>query len=157
MDYLVKLYELPPVEPELRKLAAAGIKIKRAIAPEKHLILEWVSAHFGARWASECEASFTQQPIACFVAIKEEKMIGFCCYDATCKDYVGPCGIAGRHRNRGIGRTILLRSLHAMAEQGYAYAIFGAAIRNYYERKFGAIPIPGSEKGIYKDMLKKGK
>lgn len=154
MDYLVKLYGLPPVEADIQKLHGDGINIKRAICPEKYAVTGWVQTKFGRGWASECDVSFSNHPVSCFIAIKDRALIGFCCYEATCKGFIGPCGVAQEFRSKGIGRTLLLKSLHAMAQEGHAYAIIGAGINNYFERKIDAIPIPGSSPGIYRDMLK---
>ncbi len=55
-DILVKLYELPPLD--LTALEAAGIRLRRPIGPERHLLTAWVGAHFGPGWASETEVAF---------------------------------------------------------------------------------------------------
>jgi predicted N-acetyltransferase YhbS len=154
MDYLVRLYDLPEVKPEIDRLLAESIIIRRALPPEKHLVTEWIEANFNGAWASECEVAFSHQPVSCFIATKSRAVIGFCCYDATCKGFLGPAGVERSYRKRGIGRTLMARSLHGMAETGHAYAILGAGRPNYYEKKFGAIPIPGSTPGIYRDLLK---
>jgi hypothetical protein len=52
-DMLVKLYDLPEVEPVVRRLGDHGILIRRAMPSEKHLVVQWVRGTFGARWASE--------------------------------------------------------------------------------------------------------
>jgi hypothetical protein len=42
-----------------------------------------------------------------------------------------------------------------MAAEGYAYAIIGGVgPAAFYERAVGAIPIPGSEPGIYRGRLR---
>ena len=51
-DLLVRLYDLPVFEAEA-KVAAAGIVIRRAIAPEGHVVLDWISRHFHPAWLSE--------------------------------------------------------------------------------------------------------
>ena len=45
-DMLVKLYDLPPLEPLLEGQRANGIIIRRALAPEKHHVLDWAARHF---------------------------------------------------------------------------------------------------------------
>ena len=44
-DMLVKLYNLPPLEPELAAMTAQGVTVRRALAPEKQLVLQWISQH----------------------------------------------------------------------------------------------------------------
>ena len=57
-DLLVKLYNLPEHDSLLKKLEDSNICIRRAIAPEKHLVVDWVRKEFGPHWASECEDGF---------------------------------------------------------------------------------------------------
>ena len=57
-------------------------------------------------------------------------------------------------RPQGIGKALLLSCLHAMREMGYAYAIIGSiGPQKYYEKCVGAMLIPDSTPGIYKDYL----
>lgn len=150
MDMLVRLYDLDftlPVLPD-------GVILKRVIAPELHAVTDWVRRTFGAGWADECTAAILQQPSTCFVALAEGKILGFACYDATCRDYFGPTGVSEDARGKGIGRALLLRCMEAMYQAGYAYAIIGGAgPQDYYRRCVGAIPIPDSEPGLYAHML----
>ena len=154
-DLLVKLYDLPEKETLIQRLAEEGISIRRAISPEKHVVIDWVKEHFNIGWASECEAAFSNLPVTCYIAAKDKKMLGFACYDATYKDFFGPTGVDKDARGKGIGKALFLVSLHAMAAQGYAYAIIGSAGPvSFYEKAVGAVVIEGSEQGIYKGMLR---
>ena len=154
-DMLVKLYELPPVAPLIEQQRAAGIDIRRAIAPEKHRIVEWVRSMWNASWASECDVAFSHQPVSCFVAIENNQLIGFACHDATCKNFFGPTGVLEPHRGRGTGAALLLIALHAMAAQGYGYAIIGAVgPAEFYSKIVGATVIPDSWPGVYRGMLR---
>jgi len=115
----------------------------------------WVRQTFGAAWASECEVAFSNHPVSCFIAVEDSKIIGFACYDATCKDFFGPEGVSEAARGRGIGKTLLLSCLHAMIAQGYAYAIIGGAGPvDFYAKTTGAVIIEGSVPGIYRGMLR---
>lgn len=153
-DMLVKLYTLPPLEPELARLRALGIEIRRPMAYEKHLVTSWVATAFNRNWASECEAAFAQQPVAGFIAIESGQIVGFACHDTTCKNFFGPTGVADSQRGKGIGKGLLLACLHAMAGTGYAYAIIGGVgPAEFYRRMVGAIEIPDSTPGIYPNEL----
>ena len=44
MDMLVHLLDLPAEEPGLTALAQAGIRIRRAMAPDKLRVVDWVKA-----------------------------------------------------------------------------------------------------------------
>jgi GNAT superfamily N-acetyltransferase len=153
-DLLVKLYELFEVKPYLESLQKEGIKIRRAMAYEKHQVVEWVQNIFGKGWASECDIAFSHEPISCFIAMESSNLVGFACYDCTGKNFFGPIGVAERARNRGIGRALLMTCLHAMAASGYAYAVIGGVdSKEFFEKTAGAIEIPGSSPGIYRDRL----
>ena len=155
---LVRLYDLPEVSARLRALHEAGIEVRRAIAPEKHVVVSWVRETFGDAWASECEVSFGRLPISCFRAQRAQDVLGFACYDATAKAFFGPTGVLEKERKRGIGTALLLTTLHAMAAEGYAYAIIGGVgPADFYAKAAGAVPIEGSTPGIYADLLRGGR
>lgn len=154
-DMLVKLYELPVAAPIMNKLADAGVEIRRPIAPEKHVVVQWVREHFNESWASETEVAFSNNPVSCYIAIEKGEMIGFACYEATAKNYFGPTGVDVKVRSKGVGTGLLVASMHALREQGYGYAIIGGAGPvEYYNKTVGAIPIENSVPGIYKGILK---
>lgn len=149
-DLLVKLYSLPPPPSP-----PPGIQVRRAFAAEKRLVCDWVTAHFGAGWASECEAAFARLPVACFVALREGQLLGFACYDATARGFFGPTGVAESERKHGLGVALLLAALHDMASQGYAYAIIGRPeSADFYRKHVSAIEIPGSDPGFYQGLMK---
>jgi hypothetical protein len=154
---LVRLYDLPEPSSRLDALREGGIDVRRALAPEKHVVVSWVREHFGEGWASECDVSFSRLPIACFRAQRGQELLGFACHDATAKGFFGPTGVLERERKRGIGTALLLVTLHAMAADGYAYAIIGAAgPADFYSAAVGAVPIAGSKPGIYANLLRGG-
>lgn len=154
-DMLVKLYELPNLGEALAATAREGVEIRRALAPEKPLLLAWVRAHFEG-WAAEVEAACARPPIACFVALRGQMILGFACHDAIAPNYFGPEGVVAEARGGGVGRALLLSVLHAQREQGYAYAIIGGVgPAAFYEKTVGATLIAGSDPGIYRGMLRR--
>jgi ribosomal protein S18 acetylase RimI-like enzyme len=153
-DLLVKLYELPDVTAHIKQLKNGGIRVRRAMAYEKNQVVEWVRQNFWIAWASECEVAFSHNPITCFIATENKNVIGFACYECTCKNFFGPMGVLEAARNRGFGKALLLNCLHAMSSDGYAYAIIGGVnALEFYEKTVDAIEIPGSSPGIYRDRL----
>jgi len=154
MDMLVKLYDLPPGAAGFERLREQGIEVRRALAPEKHKVLAWVRDNFSEGWASETEVAFGRQPISCFIAVKERKIVGFACHDATCRNFFGPTGVAPEARKGGVGTGLLFACLEAMREQGFGYAIIGGVgPAAYYAKTAGAVLIEGSEPGIYRGLL----
>jgi GNAT superfamily N-acetyltransferase len=150
-DLLVKLYDLkvPEYPPP------SGVTVRRAFAAEKRLVAQWVSKHFGERWASECEISFMRQPVACFIATNDLDVLGFATYDATARGFFGPTGVMEEARQKGIGRSLLVATLQDMACHGYAYAIIGATTAlDFYRKELAAIEIPESTPGFYQGLLK---
>jgi len=155
MDMLVKLYELPDSRAACARLREQGIEIRRALAPEKHKVVAWVRKNFSAGWASEAEIAFARQPVACFIAIREGSIVGFACHDATCRNFFGPTGVAPEARKVGVGTGLLFACLEAMREQGFGYAIVGGVgPAAYYAKTVGAVPIDGSEPGVYRGLLR---
>lgn len=149
-DMLVRLYDLPPFKEEKK----ADFQIRRAMAPDKLQVVEWVKEHSGVYAAGECDVCFSHTPVSCFIAAREEKIIGYACYDATAPDFFGPTKVLEEEQGKGIGRQLLLASLHAMREEGYGYAIIGSVgPAAFYEKCVNAVIIPDSDPGIYRNFL----
>jgi len=156
-DMLVRLYALPDLAASRARTERLGIVVRRPNAWEKSLLLAWVREHFGEGWAAECEMAFIARPPSCFVAIEGDALIGFACHDCTRRNFFGPTGVVEGARGRGVGTTLLLSCLHAMAECGYAYAIIGGpGPTGFYAKAVGATPIEGSMPGIYDFRLTGG-
>lgn len=152
-DMLVKLYELPELAPALEAATSQGVVIRPARLPEKPKVVSWMQGHFRG-WAAEVEATFAQVPVSCFLALKESDVVGFACYDSLCPNFFGPTAVVESERSKGIGRALLLSTLHAQRSQGYAYAIIGdAGPADYYVKAVGAVRIEGSDPGIYEGLL----
>lgn len=144
-DLLVRLYDLPPEEPP-----PPAVRLRAAMACEKLKVVNWVRAVFGDGWAGECDIAFSRQPISCFIALAGSEIVGFACWECTARGFAGPIGVAENFRKKGIGRALLLKSLWAMAELGYAYAIIGGAgSPGFYSKAVDFMEIPGSTPGIY--------
>lgn len=124
-DMLVKLYNIPNSYEIEKKLSEEGIKIKKALAPDRSRIIDFSRACAKEDYSDEVTAAFSNNPITCYIATKEKKIIGFACYEATAKDFFGPMAVLENERKKGIGKALLLKSLESMQELGYAYAIIG--------------------------------
>jgi GNAT superfamily N-acetyltransferase len=153
-DLLIRLYDLPVFEAEAR-VAASGVVVRRAITPEAHVIAAWVRGNFGEAWVSECTKALALAPVALWIAVKDQQLLGFACHDATMKGFFGPTGVAEAARGQGIGDTLLIATLRGMREAGYAYGVIGGAGPvDFYTKRLNAFVIPGSDPGIYKGMLR---
>ena len=153
-DMLVKLYDLPALEPAISQQRAAGNQIRRCLTPEKFLVLAWIREHFSEYWVSEADAGFSVHPTTVMLAHRGDQVLGFACYDTTFKGYFGPTGVDAAERGQGIGTALLLATLHAMREAGYMYAIIGGAGPVGYYEKVGAAVIPDTEPSrAYSGML----
>ena len=153
-DMLVKLYALPDYSALERQISQEGIVVRKALAAEKSIVLDWVEANFGSGWRSEVDVAFSYQPLACFIAIDNGKIVGFSVYDAAYKNFFGPTGVDESCRGKGLGKVLLIKALKAMRDLGYAYAIIGGVgPAKFYEKAVGATLIEGSDPGIYKGIL----
>lgn len=154
-DLLVRLYELPRGDSTRGTSLPGAARVRPAMAYEKYSVVGWVRENFGSAWASECDIAFANRPISCHIATQGGQILGFACYDSTARGFFGPIGVAEAIRGRGIGRALLLATLDAMAAVGYAYAIVGGVESPvFYAKTVGAIEIPDSSPGIYRDRLK---
>lgn len=153
-DMLVNLMKLPPKDELIRQLRRQGIQIRRPIPPDKIRIVDWVRTHRSMNAASEMDVCFSHTPVSCYIATRGAEILGYGCYNATAPDFFGPTYVLESERGKGIGKALLLSCLHALREQGYGYAIIGSiGPQQYYEKCVGAMLIPDSTPGIYKDYL----
>ncbi len=155
VDMLVKLYQLPDLAINLNHLLKHNIVIRRALAPELHLVTEWVSERFSLYWKSETFKAFANKPISCYIALDNDKLVGFACIETTANGFFGPTGVVEEARGRGIGKSLLVYALHQLQNLGYAYAIIGGVgPKEFYAKHVGAIEIPGSNPGVYEGLLR---
>lgn len=153
-DLLVRLYDLPEF-PSEAKVIASGVTLRRALPPERHIVTAWVGKHFSPYWVSEVEMAMSHHPVTCWLATKDDQLLGFACHDATAKGFFGPTGVDEAARGQGIGEALLIVTLRGMREAGYAYAVIGGAGPvDFYKKRLDAFAIPDSTPGIYQGMLR---
>lgn len=153
-DMLVRLCCLPDVEPELQRQAGQGVRIRLCNPFEAHILEEWIGRHFSKRWVSEARIAMSHQPCGCVVATRAGRIIGFACYDATARGFIGPMGVAPEARGAGVGKALLLEALRRMRMLGYVYAIIGGVgPADFYKKSVGATDIENSSPGVYEDIL----
>ena len=151
-DLLVNLLKLSPP----KSISDDAVTIRRAQPFEITPVREFIEKNFSVAWADEVSVGFANKPVTVFIATRDGRVIGFAGYECTRKAFFGPTGVDISERGRGIGKALLMASLHGLRELGYVYAIIGAAGPvEFYQEAVGAIVIPDSEPGIYTDLLKK--
>lgn len=152
-DMLVNLYALPEYEvPE-------GIRIKQVFPGERQKVLDFIREHYHSPgWEGEAGYAMLQNPVKCFIAVENGEIVGFACYDSTALGYFGPIGLHTQKKGKGIGRALLLRTLYAMKEYGYGYAVIGWVddAEGFYRKTVNAVPIPGGtpENTAYQKMTR---
>lgn len=153
-DMLVKLYNLPSSRQVIADLAEQGISIQRAMAPDKVRILTWIGEKSSLAAQGEADVCFSRNPISLFLAVQNKQILGYACYNATALDFFGPTRVLDNMQGKGLGKALLLRSLEALRDEGYAYAIIGGVgPAAFYEKCVHAILIEGSTPGIYRHFL----
>lgn len=154
VDMLVKLYALPAGEPLRAALAEQGVLVRPCRPFEMHAVEEWIARTFSTRWVSEFQVAMAHQPCGCVIATQEKRVVGFACFDATARGFIGPMGVDPELRQGGVGKALLVTALEQMRAMGYAYAVIGGTgPREFYARTVGATVIEGSDPGFYADIL----
>ena len=150
-DMIVNLHDLPEIETDGR------IRIKRAFAGDKETILSFITEYFSKTWAGEAEHALMADTPKCFIATENGKILGFACYDSSAKGFFGPIGVSPERRGEHIGKALLVRTLTAMREYGYGYAIIGWVndAASFYRETVGAEFIKGGnpENSVYSNMV----
>ena len=157
LDMLIKLYAVPPASTDGSQGTerSSSTVVRKPIGPEHGVVVDWVLRHFGGGWASEARVALGNRPVTLWIAKSSTELLGFCCYDATARGYVGPIGMTPAARGRGLGAALLRACLHDMRAAGYGYAIAGGVgAPEFFERNAGAVPISDSTPGLYHDQLR---
>ncbi len=149
-DMLVRLYNLPPLEPALARAEQEGIVVRRGEPWERRKVLTFVNEQFSESWADEVRLGYARNPISVFVAAEAGEIVGFAAYHTTRLDFFGPEGVREDYRGKGLGAALLLSCLWALHWEGYGYAVIGwAGPVDFYKKCCGATVIEDSEPGVY--------
>jgi len=152
MDMLIRLYGRLDTS---QSSTAAASDVRKPLAPEHDLVIAWIARNFTPGWASEARVALGNRPVSLVIATRTDALLGFCCYDATARGFVGPIGVVGQARGSGVGAALLRACLQEMRTIGYAYAVAGAVgAPEFFRRVADATEIERSTPGIYRGMLK---
>jgi predicted N-acetyltransferase YhbS len=120
------LRDLPPTEPDEKRLAADGVTVRRAVGADVPGLVEFALANWGFNWAGEISHSVGRDGAGCWLATEADgTLLGFAAYGSSRPTWFGPMGTTPAARGRGIG-SVLLR--HCLADQraaGYETAQIG--------------------------------
>lgn len=153
MDMLIKLY--PPAT--FPAADVAGTDVRKPIGPEHDAIVRWVAARFGPGWASEAQVALSNRPVTIWIAVRDATLLGFACFDATARGFVGPIGVDDAVRGQDVGAALLRACLADMRSFGYGYAIVGGVgPPGFFARVAGAVEIADSTPGIYANRVAGG-
>jgi GNAT superfamily N-acetyltransferase len=147
---LVRLLHLPPLEPELARMEAQGIAVRRPNPFEWSPLREWIGKRFARSWIDEAGVAFARTPPTAYLAFREREILGFAVYDCVWRGGFGPTGVDEKERGSGIGRALLLACLHAARDEGYVYyQIAGVGPADFYRKAVGAEVIAGQHPNVY--------
>jgi mycothiol synthase len=111
---------LRPTAPAERRLADAGITVRRAERGDVPALIEFAVTNFSAGWAGEIAHSVGRDRAGCHVAIGAAGVIlGFAAYGSSRPSWFGPMGTALAAQGMGIGSVLLLRCLADQKAAGY--------------------------------------
>lgn len=156
-DMFVKLLDLPDcTELEKQLQSGSNVFIRRAMVPDMYRVLDFVEKHSNISAKAECAICFSRTPVSCFIATRNDTILGYACYETTAPDFFGPTRVLDSEQGKGIGKALLIRSLQGLRQIGYAYAIIGGVgPQEFYSKCVGATVIPDSDLSVYKDFLPK--
>lgn len=128
--------------PTIPKNSLTFRKVKRS---EAATLKNFVEKEFGRGWLDSIENGFFQEDIPIFIALEEQEILGFACFDVVRrkKGLFGPMGTSFLNRIQGIGYTLLHYCLVEMKAKGYEYAVIGeVGPLEFYEKACNAVVIP---------------
>ncbi|MEN8209499.1 MAG: GNAT family N-acetyltransferase [Candidatus Fermentibacteria bacterium] len=149
-DLLVPLFDLPVLQEQ------DSLWVGKPLPHQSPSVLSFIQDNFSSGWKAEAGTAFGSVPPTIIVAVDKASgsLAGFCCWDCTAKGYLGPVGIHGGFRGKGVGKAVVLTALHSMREAGYGYAVIGdAGPVEFFQRICDARIIEGSTPGIYGNPL----
>lgn len=141
-DMVVSLkdYSIPNLTP-------IDLIFRKATIEDTDALKDFVQAEFGKAWMESVENGLQEENIPIYIAIQNEKILGFASFDVVrkMKGLFGPMGTAISNRTQGIGYRLLHNCLKEMKDIGYEYAVIGeAGPLEFYEKACNAVVIPKS-------------
>lgn len=125
---------------EEQQLAARDYRVARAEPGDRDAVRSFVQQHFSAGWRDETTLGYDFDPITIQLAWHDRSIVAFAAAEVTNPGWFGPTGTAPEHRRRGLGSTLLKRSLADLRELGYRQAEIGwVGPLAFYHKHCGAV------------------
>ncbi|MEI6913712.1 MAG: GNAT family N-acetyltransferase [Armatimonadota bacterium] len=118
------------------KLARQGITCKRMDATDVDKLLGFFKREgTSSGWQYQVRNAYEQNPSGVFIALKDDRVIAFSCYDGVRPMWFGPMATAQEARGGGIGSLTFLKCLQAMKAQGYPTCFINSVGPLYFYSK----------------------
>jgi GNAT superfamily N-acetyltransferase len=85
-------------------------------------LVTWIQQIFPA-WEYEVSFSYKAKQPQVFIALHNDKVVGFSCFNTTAEGWFGPIGVDPQHRKVGLGKILLLKSLKELKNLGYKKSV----------------------------------
>ena len=113
--------------------------VRRAALSDSNELFSFIEKEFNNKWLCTIKSGFFREIIPIYIAIEDNKIIGFGAHDIVKKGVFGPMGIKKAFRKKSVGYALLHSCLNDMHNDGYKYAIIDeAGPIEFYEETCGA-------------------
>lgn len=85
-------------------------------------LIVWIQQTFPA-WEYEVSFSYKTKQPQIFIALYNNDVVGFSCFNTTAEGWFGPIGVDPNHRKIGLGKILLLKSLKELKKLGYKNSV----------------------------------
>ena len=117
----------------------SAVVVRRAIGADWSGLATFVREHFDEVWRHEVELALHREVPTAFLAVRDDRIVGFACHGVYRADWFGPIGVDPGERGTGSGEALLRACLDDLAAVGVGTAQIGwIGPRDFYERTVGA-------------------
>lgn len=128
------LDDLPPIP----AVAAEIIRAEQSMRPA---VERFITATFSPLWTLEVTPAWDRHAPPLFVALVDGDVVGFSAHEVNNRGlgFYGPAGVVESRRRGGVGRALLLSSLHDLRHLGFHTAVIPwVSSVEFYEKVAGA-------------------
>ena len=130
----------PGSAPGALRRGGAGLTLRRAQPADWNELGAFVAREFTDGWRDEVAIGVSRERPTVFVALREDRFVGFGCHGLYRRGWFGPVGTADAERGNGIGEALLRLCLDDIAADGLTRAqISWVGPTAFYERTVGAV------------------